>query len=109
LLSRYKSGKLPKAFKIIPALANWEEVVYLTKPEEWTPHAMFQATRIFVSNLKPKMAQRFLNLILLDAVREDVAQTQKVNPHLYTALKKALYKPASWFKGLLLPLCEGAF
>jgi essential nuclear protein 1 len=26
VLSRYRSGKLPKAFKIIPALANWEQV-----------------------------------------------------------------------------------
>ena len=26
ILSRYRSGKLPKAFKIIPALSNWEQV-----------------------------------------------------------------------------------
>ena len=26
LLSRYTVGKLPKAFKIIPNLRNWEEV-----------------------------------------------------------------------------------
>ena len=26
LLSRYKSGKLPKAFKIIPSLQNWQQV-----------------------------------------------------------------------------------
>jgi essential nuclear protein 1 len=26
LLSRYTTGKLPKAFKIIPNLRNWEEV-----------------------------------------------------------------------------------
>ena len=25
LMSRYKSGKVPKAFKVIPALSNWEE------------------------------------------------------------------------------------
>lgn len=25
-LSKFKSGKLPKAFKIIPRLSNWEEV-----------------------------------------------------------------------------------
>ena len=28
VLSRYRSGKLPKAFKIIPALANWEQVCH---------------------------------------------------------------------------------
>ena len=27
VMKRYRSGKVPKAFKIIPALANWEEVV----------------------------------------------------------------------------------
>ena len=26
ILKRYKSGKLPKPFKVIPALSNWEEV-----------------------------------------------------------------------------------
>ena len=30
LLKRYTVGKIPKAFKIIPALSNWEEVLYLT-------------------------------------------------------------------------------
>ena len=29
LLSRYKSGKLPKAFKIIPNLRNWQQVCSL--------------------------------------------------------------------------------
>ena len=106
LLSRYKSGKLPKAFKIVSSLSNWEEIVYLMRPETWTPHAMYQATRLFASNLKPRMAQRFYGLILMYAVREDIRVTKKVNYHLYMALKKALYKPAAWFKGMLLPLCE---
>ncbi len=26
ILSKYRSGKLPKAFKIIPSLRNWEQV-----------------------------------------------------------------------------------
>lgn len=86
LLARYKSGKLPKAFKIVPALANWEEILYLTAPHSWTPQAMYQATRLFASNLKPKMAQRFYNVILLDCVRTDIAETKRVNPHLYMAL-----------------------
>ena len=29
ILSKYRSGKLPKAFKIIPTLKNWEEVLYV--------------------------------------------------------------------------------
>ncbi|KAI9302731.1 Bystin-domain-containing protein [Cunninghamella echinulata] len=106
LLSRYKSGKLPKAFKIIPSLNNWEEIIYLTNPEAWTPHATYEATRIFVSNLKAQQAQRFFSLVLLDRVREDIEENKKLNYHLFLALKKALYKPAAFFKGVLFPLCE---
>jgi len=106
LLGRYKSGKLPKAFKIIPSLSNWEEILYLTHPENWTPHATFQATRIFVSNLKTKQTQRFFDLVLLEKVRDDIHENKKLNYHLYLALKKALYKPAAFFKGILFPLCE---
>ncbi|RKP27238.1 Bystin-domain-containing protein [Syncephalis pseudoplumigaleata] len=106
LLSRYKSGKLPKAFKIIPSLPNWDEILYLTRPESWTPHSIFQATRIFVSNLKPHQSQKFFTYILLERVREDIRETKKLNYHLYMALKKALYRPAAFFKGILFPLCE---
>lgn len=45
VLSTYRSGKLPKAFKIIPALSNWEQILYVTEPEAWTAAAMYQATR----------------------------------------------------------------
>ncbi|GAA5803307.1 Bystin-domain-containing protein [Helicostylum pulchrum] len=106
LLSRYKSGKLPKAFKIIPSLGNWEEILYLTGPETWTPHATYEATRMFVSNLKARQVQRFFSLVLLDRVRDDIADNKKLSYHLYLALKKALYKPAAFFKGILFPLCE---
>ena len=33
LLRRYRSGKVPKAFKVIPRVRNWEEVLALTDPE----------------------------------------------------------------------------
>ncbi|XP_036415700.1 bystin [Colossoma macropomum] len=106
VLSTYRSGKLPKAFKIIPALSNWEQVLYLTEPETWTAAAMYQATRIFSSNLKERMAQRFYNLVLLPRIRDDITEYKRLNFHLYSALKKALFKPGAWFKGILIPLCE---
>lgn len=55
---RYTVGKVPKAFKIIPVLSNWEEVLYLTEPEKWSAHAVYQATRLFISNLNAKMVRR---------------------------------------------------
>uniref|UniRef100_A0A8C5LR92 Bystin like n=1 Tax=Leptobrachium leishanense TaxID=445787 RepID=A0A8C5LR92_9ANUR len=106
VLSSYRSGKLPKAFKIVPALSNWEQILYITEPETWTAAAMYQATRIFSSNLTERMAQRFYNLVLLPRVRDDIAEYKRLNFHLYMALKKALFKPGAWFKGILIPLGE---
>ena len=105
LLKRYTVGKIPKAFKIIPALSNWEEVLYLTNPEKWSPHAMFQATRLFASNLNAKMAQWFYSLVLLPRVRDDIAEHKRLHFALYQALKKATFKPAAFYKGILIPLC----
>lgn len=106
LLSRYRSGKLPKAFKLVPTMADWEDILYFTNPAEWSAQATYQATRIFASNFNPKMAQRFYNLVLLPKVRDDFQRNKTLNYHLYMALKKSLYKPAAFFKGILLPLCE---
>ncbi|CAM9235199.1 unnamed protein product, partial [Ectocarpus fasciculatus] len=105
MLAHYKSGKLPKALKMLPHLKNWEEVLWLTRPDQWTPSAIYACTRIFASNLNVKMAQRFFNMVLLESCRDDIATNRKLNYHLYMALKKALFKPAAFYKGVLLPLC----
>ncbi|XP_019194310.1 PREDICTED: bystin isoform X2 [Ipomoea nil] len=106
LLSKYTSGKIPKAFKHIPSVRYWEEVLYLTEPAKWSPNAMYQATRIFASNMDTKKAGRFYKLVLLPRVRDDIKNNKRLHFALYQSLKKALYKPAAFNRGILLPLCE---
>jgi essential nuclear protein 1 len=36
--------------------------------------------------------------------RSDIADNKRLNYHLYEALKKSVYKPAAFYKGILLPL-----
>lgn len=103
LLSRYKSGKLPKPFKVLPTLPQWDVLVSITRPDSWTPNAVYEATKLFSSS-RPALAQAFNTDILLSRVRQDIYETKKLNVHLYKALKKALYKPAAFFRGLLFPL-----
>ena len=86
----------------------------LTKPENWTPQACHAATRIFISQMKPPQARIFLEGVLLDAIREDIRLTRegarknknhrKLNVHYYEAMRRALYKPAAFFKGIVFPL-----
>jgi len=45
-------------------------------------------------------------MVLLPRTREDIKMYKKLNWHIYMALKKALYKPVAFYKGILLPLCE---
>ncbi|KAK2760031.1 snoRNA-binding rRNA-processing protein [Arachnomyces sp. PD_36] len=103
ILSRYKSGPLPKPFKILPSLPQWPTLLSLTRPESWTPNAIYAGTRIFIS-AKPHIAQEYISLVLLDRVRDDIHETKKLHVHIYNALKKSLYKPACFFKGFLFPL-----
>lgn len=55
VLKNYKSGKLPRAFKVIPMVQNWEDLLFLTKPETWSPNATYEATKIFASNMNAKL------------------------------------------------------
>lgn len=104
VLARYRSGKLPKAFKVIPSLVRWDEILWLTRPDEWSPHCVEASMRVFASNLDPGRARIFYNEVLLERCREDIRHNKKLNYHLYQALHRALFKPAAWFKGILLPL-----
>ena len=106
VLKCFRSGKIPKAFKIIPGLEHWEKILDLTKPEEWSPQAMYQAVKIFVSSMGSKQAQIFVSDYLLPAVRANLETHKKLNHHYYASLQKAMYKPAAWIKGVLLNICS---
>lgn len=108
ILSTYKHGKLPKLFKVLPTLKNWEDVLFVTNPDKWTSHATYEATKLFVSNLQANEAQKFVERVLLEKVRFAIEDSENhiLDYHLYRAIKKALYKPGAFFKGFLLPLID---
>lgn len=78
----------------------------LTHPERWSPHAARAATKLFISSMKPPQAQLFLSVVLLDAIREDIQENKKLNVQYYEALKRALYKPGAFFKGIIFPILD---
>lgn len=108
ILASYRHGKLPKLFKVLPSLRNWQDVLYVTKPDSWTPHAVYEATKLFVSNLQANEAQKFIEEVLLERFRTCIEDSEdhSVNYHIYRAIKKSLYKPGAFFKGFLFPLVD---
>ena len=53
-LTNNSSIKLPNLYKFITSF----QILFITNPEGWTAAAVYQATRIFSSNLNEKMTQR---------------------------------------------------
>ncbi|KAL4214110.1 Bystin-domain-containing protein [Rhizopus microsporus] len=106
-LSRYKIGRLPRSFKIMPMLKNWEEVIYLTQPDNWTPQAMYEASKLFMSHNTAQM-QNFISYVLFPYTRRRIANNN--NYHLeypvFLALQTALLNARIFTLGYLKPLCE---
>eukprot|EP01080_Neovahlkampfia_damariscottae_P001585 gene1585-12710_t len=106
LLSSYRSGKLPKAFSVLPTIENWEELLHLTKPFKWSYQVYPEAIKVFSSSANPQIAQRFYSTIFLPKLRQSILEDGKLNFHLYFSLKKSITNPGAFYKGLIIPLCE---
>jgi essential nuclear protein 1 len=108
ILSKYRSGKLPKFFNILPQLENWEELIVHCNPQNWTPQATYEATVLFASNLAAVYAEKYNELVLLPNIRNDIKQNKKLNIHHYKSLKKSIFKPSAFFKGIIIPISINA-
>ena len=105
VLRSYTSGKLPKAFNIIPSTEDWEDLINITEPYNWTPQAMYEAVIQFSSS-EVLMTYTFYEKYLVPAIRNDIKKNRKLNIHYYNCLKKALFKPSAFFKGIILPMSK---
>ena len=91
---------MPKFFKMIPQYRNWEELLCITQPDEWSAAAVFRATKIFTSGLKTNMAQRFFNQYLLPRVRDDINYYGRLNFHLFQVGLQSSYRVSHLFVDL---------
>lgn len=106
LLSKYKSGTLPKILKNIPASSSWEPIVEVMNPLAWTPHAIQVVTKLFISQLPEDQAYLYDKNVLLEQVKESLRHNKKLPVHIFDALGKATYKPRAFYKGIVFPLAN---
>jgi essential nuclear protein 1 len=109
LLSKYRDGKLPECFSVLPRVAHWENLVKITRPQNWTVHAFFKATKIFVSSPESKHTLHFFKYYLLPRCLKNISEKGKLNYHLFQSLRKAIFRPSLWFRGILFPFLKGQF
>lgn len=106
ILHRWTSGKLPKLFGILPSIEEWKVLIEYTRPMEWTPNAMYEGTCMFASNLNNTLVEDFYKFYLVPYIRNNIRRYGKLNVHLYNSLKKTIYKPAGFFKGIIFQMAE---
>jgi len=104
-MAKYRTEKLPLPFIAIPNMPNWEQLLELTRPENWSTLAVHKVTKLFTMS-EPNKSQRFYNLVLLPRVRQNIYETKKLDVHLCESLFKSVFRTAAFFKGIILPLCD---
>ena len=105
VLRTYTSGKLPKAFNILSSTEDWEDLINITEPYNWSPQAMYEAVVLFSSS-EILMSYTFYEKYLVPAIRNDIKKNKKLCIHYYNCLKRALFKPSAFFKGIILPMSK---
>ena len=73
----------------------------MTNPNSWTPHATYEATKLFVSNLSSNEATVFIETILLPRFRDSIENSDdhSLNYHIYRALKNHYINQELFSKG----------
>ena len=104
-LSHYRIGKLPKVFKLLPSFEEWIELLQITDPSKWTPQALFAATKMFI-HTSQSMSLQFITIFLMPIIRHSLHEKKKLHFQEYLAVKRCIFHPASFFKGIVFPLCE---
>ncbi|MFO0515248.1 MAG: hypothetical protein ACK5YA_00175, partial [bacterium] len=80
--------------------------IVFTNPLSWTPHSMYEAVCMFSSNLNSTLVEGFYRDFFVPHIRLNIKKFGKLNIYLYKALKKSIFKPAGFFKGIIFPMAE---
>ena len=102
----YRSGKIPKIIRILPSIKNFEEMLWLTRPDTWSNSAVYSITRSFLPKLDKKQMSRFFSLILAPRFQETIFQRKSYSIHVQKALKISTNYPSIFFSSIVLPICE---
>ena len=107
MLKIYRSGKIPRSIKIISVLKNFEEILWFTRPDTWSPHALYAVTKLFLKNLRPLQLERFLTMVFIPRLQENIFQkNKKVSVHIFMTLKMISKIPKIFFSLIILPTAE---
>jgi essential nuclear protein 1 len=105
-LKVYRSGKMPKIIKVLPSFKNFEEIMWLTRPDIWSDQAILSITRSFLPKLDKIQISRFFSLVLAPRFQETIFNRDLISIHIQKAIKLSSNFPFVFFSSLILPICE---
>ncbi|AFP65245.1 bystin-like protein (nucleomorph) [Chroomonas mesostigmatica CCMP1168] len=105
ILKIYRSGKSPKIIKIISVLKNFEEIIWFTRPDQWSFQALYTITRLYFGSLNDEQLDRFFGLVLVPRIQEGILKKKKICYHLYLTINFSSSRPKLFFSSIIIPLC----
>merc|ERR1712227_75706 len=87
-------------------MINCLDIINSMKPIKWTQQAVYQATRIFVSNLSIKILSHYFKIVLLPKIIKNIQENHYLDPLIKISLKKASFKPPAFYNGIIIPVCK---
>jgi len=105
-LKVYKSGKIPKIIKLLPSLKNFEEILWLTRPDIWSDQAIFSITRSILPKLDKVQMSRFFSLVLTPRFQETIFNSSQYSIHIQKTIKISIRFSTVFLSSVFLPLCE---
>uniref|UniRef100_A0A6B2FYH1 Cell adhesion protein byn-1 (Trinotate prediction) n=1 Tax=Myxobolus squamalis TaxID=59785 RepID=A0A6B2FYH1_MYXSQ len=104
-MSKYRSGPVPKALKVVPIISYWKECLSIMDPLNWSAASLKKVSKYFVASAKPHVCFEFFSKILLPRARDDISEYDRLNFHIFNALCIATHKPSVFFRAIVFPLC----
>jgi essential nuclear protein 1 len=105
-LKVYRSGKFPKIIKVLPNLKNFEEIIWLIRPDIWSEQAIFSITRSFLPKLDKIQMSRFYTIVLVPRFQEIIFNKKSFSTHIQKTIGISSRFPSIFFPSFVLPICE---
>ena len=97
---------MPKIVKIVPNLKNFEEILWLMRPDIWSDSAIFSFTRSILPRLDKNQMNRFFSLVLAPRFQEIIFSRNLNSIYFKKTIKFLSQYPSVFFSSIFLPICE---
>mmetsp|Transcript_19372 Transcript_19372/g.30275 ORF Transcript_19372/g.30275 Transcript_19372/m.30275 type:complete len:236 (-) Transcript_19372:2281-2988(-) len=106
VLRSYRGGKIPRIVMILPLVKNFEEFLWLLRPDLWSSEAICSISLKFFSIMEDYQLHRFIIQIFVPRLQEIIFKRKIIPSIFFKTLKKISMKPGLIGPSVIFPLID---